>query len=396
MAKLINKTDEVFTYFTKTLNDRDCFTEMQTFGTDIFISQKPFFEIGDHGYINPLDVAVHVAISSFNIAKEDVLLATDVTAEMIISKLSIKSKKNKYKRNEADVLSSIQNLIDQGIINVYSAGSKINDINDVELYDSLNIIQPNTTLDGKEHKKYFWTMNTVTFNRLKSVDSVNEMANLFSVYASIVTRQNNIAKMDRNIKNLLHTMNNVIANIDNYKTIYEFKGVASYDTHDNIAEMTGMTKRTVVKMVKRLKELKAIVGVNVHLKHNDAHILNTVYAKYENQLQLRALLLASLTSSNVKDNKYKTIDYFKAIDAIADDSEAIDEMEYVEEAGSEFKEYFGLVVDEVNVEDNDEVVPVVVEKKDNVTSINKYLSKSEQTKVAGGTVVVVEDDDDWD
>src|SRR5699024_44118 len=131
-------------------------------------------------------------------------------------------------------------------------------------------------------------------------------------------------------------MNNVIANIDNYKTIYEFKGVASYDTHDNIAEMTGMTKRTVVKIVKRLKELKVIVGVNVHLKHNDAHILNTVYAKYENQLQLRALLLASLTSANVKDSKYKTIDFFKAIDAIADDSEAIDELDFVEEAGSEF------------------------------------------------------------
>ena len=397
MTKLINKKDEVFSYFAKTLNDRDCYTEIEKFGTDIFVSQKPFFEAEQHGYINPLDVAVHVALSSFNIAKEDVLLATDVTVEMIISKLSIKSKKNKYKRNEADVLSSIQNLIDQDIINVYGAGNKINDISDVELYDSLNIIQPNTTLDGKEHKKYFWTMNTVIFNRLKSVDSVNEMANLLSVYATIATRQNNIAKMDRNIKNLLHTMNNVIANIDNYKTIYEFKGVASYDTHDNIAEMTGITKRTVVKIVKRLKELKAIVTVNVHLKDNQAHMLNTVYAKYENQLQLRTLLLASLTASRMKKTGYDHIEFFKAIDAIADDSESIDELDFVEEAGSEFKEYFGLVVDEVNDEANDEVVPVVVEKKDNVTSINKYLSKAEQSRVAGGTVVVIEDDDDdWD
>ena len=396
MTKLINKTDEVFSYFAKTLDDRDCFTEMQTFGTDIFISQKPFFEIGDHGYISPLDVAVHVAISSFNIAKEDVLLAKNVSLEMVISRLAVRNKKNRYKNNEKEILKSVQNLIDQEIIQVFSAGNKVNNITDVEIHDLLHIIQPNTTLDGEEFNKYFWTMNDVVYERLISVDTLKEMANLFSVYASIVTRQNNIAKMDRNIKNLLHTMNNVIANIDNYKTIYEFKGVASYDTHDNIAEMTGMTKRTVVKIVKRLKELKAIVGVNVHLKHNDAHILNTVYAKYENQLQLRALLLASLTSSNVKDSKYKAIDFFKAIDAIADDSEAIDELEFVEEAGSEFKEYFGLVVDEVEEEVNDEVVPVVVEKKDNVTSINKYLSKSEQTKVAGGTVVVVEDDDDWD
>ena len=395
MTKLINKTDEVFSYFAKTLDDRDCFTEMQTFGTDIFISQKPFFEIGDHGYINPLDVAVHVAISSFNIAKEDVLLAKNVSLEMVISRLAVRNKKNRYKNNEKEILKSVQNLIDQEIIQVFSAGNKVNNITDVEIHDLLNIIQPNTTLDGEEFNKYFWTMNDVVYERLISVGTLKEMANLFSVYASIVTRQNNIAKMDRNIKNLLHTMNNVIANIDNYKTIYEFRGVASYDTHDNIAEMTGMTKRTVVKIVKRLKELKAIVGVNVHLKHNDAHILNTVYAKYENQLQLRALLLASLTSSNVKDSKYKTIDFFKAIDAIADDNETINEMDFVEEAGSEFKEYFGLVVDEVNVEADDEVVPVVVEKKDNVTSINKYLSKSEQARVAGDTVVV-EDDDDWD
>ena len=396
MTKLINKKDEVFSYFAKTLDDRDCFTEMQTFGTDIFISQKPFFEIGDHGYINPLDVAVHVAISSFNIAKEDVLLATDVTVEMIISKLSVKSKKNKYKRNEADVLSSIQNLIDQDIINVYGAGNKINDIADVELYDSLNIIQPNTTLDGKEHKKYFWTMNTVIFNRLKSVDTLKEMANLFSVYATIATRQNNIAKLDRNITSLLDTMNKVIANVDNYKTIYEFKDVASYDTHDNIAEMTGMTKRTVVKIVKRLKELKAIVTVNVHLKDNQAHMLNTVYAKYENQLQLRTLLLASLTASRMKKTGYDHIEFFKAIDAISDDSEAIDELDFVEDNGSEFKEYFGLVVDEVEVNDEVEEVSVAEEKKGNVTSINKYLSKSEQERVSGDTVVVVEDDDDWD
>ena len=391
MTKLINKTDEVFSYFAKTLDDRDCFTEMQTFGTDIFVSQKPFFEAEQHGYINPLDVAVHVALSSFNIAKEDVLLATDVTVEMIISKLSIKSKKNKYKRNEADVLSSIQNLLDQGIINVYSAGNKINDIADVELHDSLNIIQPNTTLDGKEHKKYFWTMNTVIFNRLKSVDSVNEMANLFSVYATIATRQNNIAKMDRNITSLLDTMNKVIANVDNYKTIYEFKGVASYDSHETIIARSMISKSTLKRTIKRLKELKAIVTVNVHLKDNQAHMLNTVYAKYENQLQLRTLLLASLTASRMKKTGYDHIEFFKAIDAVADDSEAIDELDFVEEAGSEFKEYFGLVEDEAD----DEVVSVA-EKKDNVTSINKYLSKSEQARVAGDTVVVVEDDDDWD
>lgn len=396
MTKLINKTDEVFSYFAKTLDDRDCFAEMEAFGTDIFISQKPFFEIGDHGYINPLDVAVHVALSSFNIAKEDVLLAKNVSLEMVISRLAVRNKKNRYKNNEKEVLASVQNLIDQGIIRVFNAGNEVVNINDVQIHDLLNIIQPNTTLDGEEHKKYFWTINDVVYERLISVDTLKEMANLFSVYASIVTRQNNIARMDRNIKDLLHTMNNVIANIDNYKTIYEFKGVASYDTHDNIAEMTGMTKRTVVKIVKRLKELKAIVGVNVHLKHNDAHILNTVYAKYENQLQLRTLLLASLTSSNVKDSKYKTIDFFKAIDAIADDSEALDEMEFVEDEGSEFKKYFGLVVDEVEEEANDEVVPVVEEKKGNVTSISKYLNKAEQERVAGDTVVVVEDDDDWD
>ena len=395
MTKLINKTDEVFSYFSKTLDDRDCFDEMQTFGTDIFISQKPFFEIGNHGYINPLDVAVHVALSSFNIAKEDVLLAKNVSLEMVISRLAVRNKKNRYKNNEKEILASVQNLIDQEIIRVFNAGNEVVNINDVQIHDLLNIIQPNTTLDGKEFNKYFWTMNDVVYERLISVDTLKEMGNLFSVYASIITRQNNIAKMDRNIKNLLHTMNNVIANIDNYKTIYEFKGVASYDTHDNIAEMAGMTKRTVIKIVKRLKELKAIVGVNVHLKHNDAHILNTVYAKYENQLQLRALLLASLTSSNVKDNKYKAIDFFKAIDAVSDDSEAIDELDFVEDGGSEFKEYFGLVNDEVEVE-ADEVVPVAEEKKDNVTSINKYLSKAEQSRVAGDTVVVVEDDDDWD
>ena len=396
MTKLINKKDEVFSYFAKTLDDRDCYTELEKFGTDIFISQKPFFEAEQHGYINPLDVAVHVALSSFNIAKEDVLLATDVTVEMIISKLSIKSKKNKYKRNEADVLSSIQNLIDQDIINVYGAGNKISDISDVELYDSLNIIQPNTTLDGKEHKKYFWTMNTVTFNRLKSVDSVNEMANLFSVYATIATRQNNIAKLDRNITSLLDTMNKVIANVDNYKTIYEFKDVASYDSHETIIARSMISKSTLKRTIKRLKELKTIVTVNVHLKDNQAHMFNTVYAKYENQLQLRTLLLASLTASRMKKTGYDHIEFFKAIDAIADDSEAINELDFVEEAGSEFKEYFGLVVDEVNGEADDEVVPVVVEKKDNVTSINKYLSKSEQARVAGDTVVVVEDDDDWD
>ena len=394
MTKLINKKDEVFSYFAKTLNDRDCYTELEKFGTDIFISQKPFFEIGDHGYINPLDVAVHVALSSFNIAKEDVLLATDVTVEMIISKLSVKSKKNKYKRNEADVLSSIQNLIDQDIINVYSAGNKINDIADVELYDSLNIIQPNTTLDGKEHKKYFWTMNTVIFNRLKSVDTLKEMANLFSVYATIATRQNNIAKLDRNITSLLDTMNKVIANVDNYKTIYEFKDVASYDSHETIVARSMISKSTLKRTIKQLKELKAIVTVNVHLKDNQAHMLNTVYAKYENQLQLRTLLLASLTASRMKKTGYDHIEFFKAIDAIADDNEAIDELDFVEEAGSEFKEYFGLVVDEVE-DEADEVVPVAEEKKDNVTSINKYLSKSEQAKVAGDTVVVV-DDDDWD
>ena len=44
MTKLINKTDEVFSYFAKTLDDRDCYTELEKFGTDIFISQKPFFE----------------------------------------------------------------------------------------------------------------------------------------------------------------------------------------------------------------------------------------------------------------------------------------------------------------------------------------------------------------
>ena len=396
MTKLINKKDEVFSYFAKTLDDRDCYTELEKFGTDIFISQKPFFEAEQHGYINPLDVAVHVALSSFNIAKEDVLLATDVTVEMIISKLSIKSKKNKYKRNEADVLSSIQNLIDQDIINVYGAGNKISDISDVELYDSLNIIQPNTTLDGKEHKKYFWTMNTVTFNRLKSVDSVNEMANLFSVYATIATRQNNIAKLDRNITSLLDTMNKVIANIDNYKTIYEFKDVASYDSHETIVARSMISKSTLKRTIKQLKELKAIVTVNVHLKDNQAHMFNTVYAKYENQLQLRTLLLASLTASRMRKTGYDHIEFFKAIDAIADDSEAIDELDFVEEAGSEFKEYFGLVMDEVEEEVNDEVVPVAEEKKDNVTSINKYLSKSEQARVAGDTVVVVEDDDDWD
>ena len=396
MTKLINKKDEVFSYFAKTLDDRDCYTELEKFGTDIFISQKPFFEAEQHGYIAPLDVAVHVALSSFNIAKEDVLLATDVTVEMIISKLSVKSKKNKYKRNEADVLSSIQNLIDQDIINVYGAGNKINDIADVELYDSLNIIQPNTTLDGKEHKKYFWTMNTVIFNRLKSVDTLKEMANLFSVYATIATRQNNIAKLDRNITSLLDTMNKVIANVDNYKTIYEFKDVASYDSHETIVARSMISKSTLKRTIKRLKELKAIVTVNVHLKDNQAHMFNTVYAKYENQLQLRTLLLASLTASRMKKTGYDHIEFFKAIDAIADDSEAIDEMECVEEAGSEFKEYFGLVVDEVEV--NDEVEEVsVAEEKSNVTSISKYLSKSEQARVAGDTVVVVEDDDDdWD
>ena len=395
MTKLINKKDEVFSYFAKTLNDRDCYTELEKFGTDIFISQKPFFKAEQHGYIVPLDVAVHVALSSFNIAKEDVLLATGVTVEMIISKLSVKSKKNKYKRNEADVLSSIQNLIDQDIINVYSAGNKVNDIADVELHDSLNIIQPNTTLDGEEFNKYFWTMNTVIFNRLKSVDSVNEMANLFSVYATIATRQNNIAKMDRNITSLLDTMNKVIANVDNYKTIYEFKDVASYDSHETIVARSMISKSTLKRTIKQLKELKAIVTVNVHLKDNQAHMLNTVYAKYENQLQLRTLLLASLTASRMKKTGYDHIEFFKAIDAIADDNEAIDELDLVEDGGSEFKEYFGLVVDDVDEEVNDEVV-TVAEKKDNVTSINKYLSKSEQSRVAGDTLVVIEDDDDWD
>src|SRR5699024_4679002 len=140
-------------------DDRDCFTEMQTFGTDIFISQKPFFEIGDHGYINPLDVAVHVALSSFNIAKEGVLLAKNVSLEMVISRLAVRNKKNRYKNNEKEILKSVQNLIDQEIIQVFSAGNKVNNITDVEIHDLLHIIQPNTSLDGEEFNKYFWTMN---------------------------------------------------------------------------------------------------------------------------------------------------------------------------------------------------------------------------------------------
>ena len=391
MTKLINKKDEVFSYFAKTLNDRDCFAEMQAFGTDIFISQKPFFEAEQHGYIVPFDVAVHVALSSFNIAKEDVLLAKNVSLEMVISRLAVRNKKNRYKNNEKEVLASVQNLIDQEIIKVFNAGDEVANINDVQVHDLLNIIQPNTTLDGKEHKKYFWTMNDVIYERLISVDTLKEMANLFSVYATIATRQNNIAKMDRNITSLLDTMNKVIANIDNYKTIYEFKDVASYDSHETIIARSMISKSTLKRTIKRLKELKAIVTVNVHLKDNQAHMLNTVYAKYENQLQLRTLLLASLTASRMKKTGYDHIEFFKAIDAIADDNEAIDELDFVEDGGSEFKEYFGLV--EVEVE-ADEVVPVV-EKKDNVTSINKYLSKAEQSRVAGDTVVV-EDDDDWD
>ena len=395
MTKLINKTDEVFSYFAKTLNDRDCFTEMKAFGTDIFISQKPFFEAEQHGYIAPLDVAVHVALSSFNIAKEDVLLAKNVSLEMVISRLAVRNKKNRYKNNEKEVLASVQNLIDQEIIRVFSAGDEVANINDVQVHDLLNIIQPNTTLDGKEFNKYFWTMNDVVYERLISVDTLKEMANLFSVYATIATRQNNIAKMDRNITSLLDTMNKVIANVDNYKTIYEFKDVASYDSHETIVARSMISKSTLKRTIKQLKELKAIVTVNVHLKDNQAHMFNTVYAKYENQLQLRTLLLASLTASRMRKTGYDHIDFFKAIDAIADDSEAINELEYIEDGGSEFKEYFGLVVDEVDVDD--EVVPVAEDKKDNVTSINKYLSKAEQSRVAGGTVVVIEDDDDdWD
>ena len=394
MTKLINKKDEVFSYFAKTLNDRNCYTELEKFGTDIFISQKPFFEAEQHGYIVPFDVVVHVAISSFNIAKEDVLLAKNVSLEMVISRLAVRNKKNRYKNNEKEVLASVQNLIDQEIIRVFNAGNEVANINDVQVHDLLNIIQPNTTLDGKEFNKYFWTMNDVVYERLISVDTLKEMANLFSVYATIATRQNNIAKMDRNITSLLDTMNKVIANVDNYKTIYEFKDVASYDSHETIVARSMISKSTLKRTIKRLKELKAIVTVNVHLKDNQAHMLNTVYAKYENQLQLRTLLLASLTASRMKKTGYDHIEFFKAIDAIADDSEAIDELDFIEEAGSEFKEYFGLVEEEVN-DEADEVVPVA-EKKDNVTSINKYLSKSEQARVAGDTVVVVEDDDDWD
>ena len=395
MTKLINKTDEVFSYFAKTLDDRDCFAEMQAFGTDIFISQKPFFEAEQHGYINPLDVAVHVALSSFNIAKEDVLLAKNVSLEMVISRLAVRNKKNRYKNNEKEVLASVQNLIDQEIIRVFNAGDEVANINDVQVHDLLNIIQPNTTLDGKEFNKYFWTMNDVVYERLISVDTLKEMGNLFSVYATIATRQNNIAKMDRNITSLLDTMNKVISNVDNYKTIYEFKDVASYDSHETIIARSMISKSTLKRTIKQLKELKAIVTVNVHLKDNQAHMLNTVYAKYENQLQLRTLLLASLTASRMRKTGYDHIEFFKAIDAISDDSEAIDELDFVEDNGSEFKEYFGLV--EAGVKDDvvDEVVPVAEEKKDNVTSINKYLSKSEQARVAGDTVVV-EDDDDWD
>lgn len=325
MTKLLKSTDKVEKYLNKHFSDRNGIEQNEVGATDIFVSQKPFFESDEHGYIDALDVAVHVAISSVGRLNENVIQSSNVNIAMIKDIMMLNLKNGRKSENTKRFNKSLQNLVDQKIIGIFKGRVRINDISELNEYESITIIQPKTKLNGNR-KLAFWKINSIELEQILKSDRLIEVGYLMTAFALIATRiDNSNAYSAKDAIEMWNASNGETT----FNVLQQLKNIASYESISNMSNRINITRQTITKYLDLLVEMKLLKTIKVHFHESEMYEYKSFYSKYTDQEELAILVLAGFNSSvnsKVDDN----IKVFTKIDAIVKDEVEVIESEPVD------------------------------------------------------------------
>ena len=325
MTKLLKSTDKVEKYLNKHFSDRNGIEQNEVGATDIFVSQKPFFESDEYGYIDALDVAVHVAISSVGRLNENVIQSSNISIAMIRALMLLDTKKGKKIDNTRKFMCSLQNLVDQKIIGVLRGNTRVNDVNELNEYELVTIVQPKTKLNG-DRKLAFWKINSIEYKKIIQCDTLKEVANLMTAFALVATRiDNSNAYSEKDSIAMWNASNGETT----FNVLQQLKNIASYESISNMSKRINITRQTITKYLDLLVDMKLLKTVKVHFHESEMYEYKSFYSKYTDQEELAILVLAGFNSSvnsKVDDN----IKVFTKIDAIVEDEVEVIESEPVD------------------------------------------------------------------
>ena len=325
MTKLLKSTDKVEKYLNKHFSDRDGIEQNEVGATDIFVSQKPFFESDEYGYIDALDVAVHVAISSVGRLNENVIQSSNISIAMIRALMLLDTKKGKKIDNTRKFMCSLQNLVDQKIIGILRGSTRVNDVNELNEYELVTIVQPKTKLNGNR-KLAFWKINSIEYKKIIQCNTLKEVANLMTAFALVATRiDNSNAYSAKDAIEMWNASNGETT----FNVLQQLKNIASYESISNMSNRINITRQTITKYLDLLVDMKLLKTVKVHFHESEMYEYKSFYSKYTDQEELAILVLAGFNSSvnsKVDDN----IKVFTKIDAIVEDEVEVIESEPVD------------------------------------------------------------------
>ena len=326
MTKLLKSTDKVEKYLNKHFSDRNGIEQNEVGATDIFVSQKPFFESDEYGYIDALDVAVHVTISSVGRLNENVIQSSNVSIAMIRALMLLDTKKGKKIDNTRKFMCSLQNLVDQKIIGILRGNTRVNDVNELNEYELVTIVQPKTKLNGNR-KLAFWKINSIEYKKIIENDSLSEVGYLMSAFALVATRiDNSNAYSEKDSIAMWNASNGETT----FNVLQQLKNISSYESLVNMSNrIDNVGRKAVTKYLGMLVDMKLLKTVKVHFHESEMYEYKSFYSKYTDQEELAILVLAGFNSSvnsKVDDN----IKVFTKIDAIVEDEVDVIESEPVD------------------------------------------------------------------
>lgn len=251
------------------------------------------------GYKTAYDIAVHVALSTFN--THDSMRGRDMrlkTVHINVAKIYdvFNFKAARRIGNTEKIKESLTNLVDRGIIEIKSVefdlGIKTKELSLEEILDTDFVVyQALASHSEAEPSRIYFNCSLDAIYRICwSKLSDSSMIKHIAVYAAIVRRMNEPKKK--------YDLGSISPyDISNYSSMNYASNYVSFESIDGLAKHSILNKRTVMDSIDTLIALKALYVTQVLTDSSRFNEFQNFYARYEDRYLMHVYLQNRFQSS---------------------------------------------------------------------------------------------------
>lgn len=329
-----------------------------------------FFAMGKHGfenksYTSTFDVAVHLAISTFNVITEDdkPLMTAPISVSMIVQRLNLSEDRTNASRNK-DNFSKVKNSIDvleeAGTIKVrrFTLGTEQSDDSALFIVE-----QPMTKRDmfnkynkkiGEKEVKSFNTIDYITFYNLLTVEKDSERINLMACYMAVA---NQIYRPEK------------ISDEASFNWVNVYKRAVCWMAQDKIGELYAVKSRqTVSKHIQKLIDMELLASYKVVYKSHRSGQFNYYLSKYSERKALVESLVSDIDNLETHNIVHVIdVDEFIESEQVKNDTQNDSDAQVDEDSHLELQdEIASQNTTQVDAGDTSDVVTVETKPKINI------------------------------